>query len=83
MMSGAVQADNLEPISTLTDTEMLFSPQILVRQPPKPVVASGLGLQTSCTTFWEFETTGWTDAYRQWQHAYRDWFAYVRLRKGR
>jgi len=45
MMSGAVEADNLEPISTLTDTEMLFSPQILVRQPPKPVVASGLGLQ--------------------------------------
>lgn len=41
---------------------MLFSPQILVRNQPKVVVAAGLGLQTNCTGFWEMESTSWTDA---------------------
>lgn len=40
---------------------MLFSPQILVRNPPKPAVAAGLGLQTNLTGFWSFENTSWTD----------------------
>lgn len=28
----------------------------------KSPAAAGLGLQTNCTAFWEFENTGWTDA---------------------
>ena len=41
---------------------MLFSPQILVRNTSQVVAAAGLGLQTSCTGFWEMESTSWTDA---------------------
>lgn len=41
---------------------MLFSPQILVRNPPKIITGGGsLGLQTNLTGFWSFENTSWTD----------------------
>lgn len=30
--------------------------------PGMPSVTAGLGLQTNCTAFWEFESTSWTDA---------------------